>query len=131
MDSDTLPEDFEFVDPEACGYAVFGDCLAVSQTEFMLEFTYDEMAVIQDAVREHPDTPGVIAQSFTGPVLRGDRATLTATVDALKWYEHRAPLGQDKVAYDARTRLNHADFAVKKALESEDETAELLQIRTC
>lgn len=126
--SDELqPAGFELVNPDTCGYAVFGDCLAVSDTEFLLEFSYDETAIIQTAVREHPETPGVIAESFTGPVLKGDHGTLKATVAALKWYEHRAPLGKDKLAYDARTRLNHAETAVRKAFETAETRDEILQ----
>lgn len=121
MDEDQLFDGFELVDTDNCGYAVFGDCLAVSDTEFLLEFSYDETAVIQEAVREHPDTPGVIASAFTGPILRGDLATLTQTVDALKWFENRAGIGKDKLAYDARTRLNHSRLAVKKALDESKE----------
>jgi hypothetical protein len=127
MDLKLQPAGFELVDPETCGYAVFGDCLAVSDTEFLLEFSYDEASIIQTAVREHPETPGVIAESFTGPVLKGDYATLKATVDALKWYENRAPFGKDKLAYDARTRLNHARGAVRKAFETAETRSEILQ----
>lgn len=128
----------EPVDPEgrvvpadSLGFAISDGDLRIGDDFFELDFSDSEAPIVQDAVREHDDTPSVFAQGvgvgrrsygWKGSTLRGDYPMIEQIVDAVKWYENfEAGLGEDKLAYDARTALNHALPAVRKALHEDTE----------
>lgn len=119
----------EPVPPDETGYAVGKDQLRVEEDRdrFEIDLSAEEATVLRKAVRNANDTTDSIVESvhhntptqmgMKGSTFRGDKPALEAAIKALRGYErHEASIGEDKIAHDARTALNHAQVAVKKRL---------------
>lgn len=122
------PEGVE-VPSEQTPYAVTEGSLRIGDDFFELDFSSAEAQIVREAIRWHDETPNMLAQpigtieggyGWKGHTLKGDIPMLEMVVDALKEYEnYAAGFGHDKVAYDARTALNHSELTVKNRLEDE------------
>lgn len=113
-----VPEGFDVVPESRTGYAIGPGQLLVNQEtgEFRLALEIREMTVTIHAIEDHPDTSNVLKEGFDGADYQGDLSAQKQIVDALQWYEnHRAGLGEDKIAYDTRTAFNHAYIPIKEA----------------
>lgn len=116
----------EPVEAAETGFGVGAGELRIDDDAFELDFSAEEGFIAREAINYSDDAPDALAQQaqvrkdhahgWKGNTLRGDYAALKLVRDALKEYEEEAAgIGEDKLAYDARTALNHAERAVREA----------------
>lgn len=126
------------VSDDKTGYAVYGGHLRIDGDRFELDLTLDEVSVVKRAVEWDDETSKGLVETvesrrkdpvgFNGCTYRGDYAALQQIIEALNRYEKTpggAGLGEDKIAYDARTAFNHAAPAVKRALVRKENLEEM------
>lgn len=109
------------------GYAISEGQLRIDGDRFELDFRAAEAVIIKRAVEWDDQTSKGVVESvdarrddpvgFHGTTYRGDYAALVDIVDALKRFEKVAGVCDDKLAYDARTALNHARHVVRERLD--------------
>lgn len=101
------------------GYAVGKGQLRIDRDKekFELDLSPTQHHIICEAIRWDNETPSILTDSFKAYTFRGDYPALDMVVDALRRFENqKAGLGEDKIAYDARTAFNHARAVVKEEL---------------
>lgn len=117
----------EVVSPDRTGYAVTTGNLRIGEDFFELDLSAEEAQVTRQAIYWDDDTPSILAepvsskrpgaQGWKGHTFVGDYPALDMLVDALKRYENQeAGIGEDKMAYDARTAFNHSRISVQEEL---------------
>lgn len=119
--SEPVDPDGDVVPASETGYAVTSNSLRIGDDFFELDLSSAEAAAVRAAIEWDDETPRALNQCWKGVTFRGDYPALVQVVEALKRYENGgAGLGEDKMAYDARTAFNHAKYTVKDALVTDD-----------